>query len=179
VGTHAQAKQPKLLHCAVQTCPLGHVPPHVEGCVSLHGVGRLVVVRTASIAVSQLSMSAMTDVTLTQGVPPPAVPRRAVALPSSVVSQVVKVPGVVTSLAWHASSPFAPLAMAFALLVGQAPLPGSSVRNALTQPSTAASMSLALPGQAPPAVLMVASALVWAFVRQVASTGAAAFFARA
>jgi hypothetical protein len=69
--------------------------------------------------------------------------------------------------------------MAFALLAAQAPLPGSSVKNALTQPSTAASMSLAVPPQAPSALLMVASALVGAFVRQVESTGAAAFFALA
>jgi hypothetical protein len=127
--------------------------------------------------VLQLSMSVMTAVTFTQGVPRPALPRRAVVLPSSVASQVGKVPGVVTSMAWHASSPFTPLPMAFALLAGQVAVPGSSVTNALTQPSTAASMSLALPPQAPSAALMVASALVWAFVRQVASTGTAPFFA--
>jgi hypothetical protein len=69
--------------------------------------------------------------------------------------------------------------MAFALLAGQVPVPGSSVSNAVMQPSTAASTSLAVPPQAPAAVLMMASALVWALVRHVASTGAPAFFARA
>jgi hypothetical protein len=67
--------------------------------------------------------------------------------------------------------------MTFALSAGQAPLPGSSVRNALTQLSTAASMSVAVPAHAPSARLILASVLVCAFMRQVESTLVAAFFA--
>jgi hypothetical protein len=97
-----------------------HAPPRVAdehggvGIVVVVGVGIVVVVGVgvpvtrASIALLQLSMSVMTDVTVTQGVPLPAWPSSAVVLPSSAGSQVGKVPGVVTSLAWHLSSPFAP-----------------------------------------------------------------------
>jgi hypothetical protein len=70
----------------------------------------VVVTTSASIAVSQLSMSVMTDVMLTHGVPPLALVRPVVVLPSSFISQAAKVPGVVRFLAWHTSSRFAPVA---------------------------------------------------------------------
>jgi hypothetical protein len=136
----------------------------------------VVVTTTANIALPQFSMSPRV-VTFTQDVPPPAFWRPTSVLGSSLASHATELPETFTSLASHASSVFTALPMTFALTAGQGPLPGSSVRNTPTQLSTAASMSAAVPEQAPSALLTVVSAFVLAFVRQTESTPAAAFFA--
>jgi hypothetical protein len=122
----------------------------------------------------QLSMSARTAAGFTQ---PPTLPRLAPVLASSFSSQAMKTPGLEISFARHPSSAFPPLPMVSALAAGHAPLPGSSLRNAATQASTAASMSAAPPEQLPSALSIRVSACIRCLERQLPSTPAPAFFA--
>jgi hypothetical protein len=128
------------------------------------------------MAASQLSMSARTVAGFTQ---PPALPRLAPVLASSFSSQAANTPGLEISFARHASSAFPPLPMVCALAAGHAPSPGSSLRNAATQASTAASMSSALPEQTLSAFSIRVSACIRCLERQLPSTPAPAFFALA
>src|SRR5438093_533801 len=128
----------------------------------------------SSMALWHASVSARTAPAATQ---PPTALSTVVVRPSSLALHPAKLAGVLTSLAWQRSSRRPLVPMALALADGHAPLPGSSVRNAATQLSTAASIAAATPGQPPSALLMVVSALLCALPRQVESTLVPASFA--
>jgi hypothetical protein len=135
-------------------------------------VGSRLLSRLRTMAVTQLSMSARTAVGFTQ---PPTLPRLVLVLASSFSSQARNTPGVKVPFAQHPSSAFPALPMVCALAAGHAPLPGSSLRNAATHASTAASMPP--PAQPPSALSMRLSACIRRLKRQLPSTPAPAFFA--
>src|SRR5262245_41299416 len=100
----------------------------------------------------------------------PAFPSAWITLRSFLLRHAANVPGFVSSFAWHPRSLALPLPAAFALPDGHLPSPGQSPARVVTQALISVSSAACVPGQAPSALLIAASAFACALLRQFGST---------